>query len=180
MKFQSLLSDDESSDQAVGDIIDSARAEGLGETDVAFVFMTADHREDADEIVEKLWLELDPQCIVGCLAEGVIGADREIEREPGIAVLVGTVPNVRLHPFHIAAEDWQELINDRDALSVRLGVGETTRAIIGFGDPWTTPLNQLTQALDQLCPHAPLIGGMASAARQQGENVLIRNDKTHS
>src|SRR5262249_14940825 len=34
--------------------------------------------------------------------------------------------------------------------------------------------------LDRICPHAPLIGGMASAARQRGENLLIRNDKTHN
>lgn len=179
MKFQSLLSEHESSSQAVSEVIEAARGAGLGETDVAFVFLTAHHRDEADDIVERLWLELDPQCIIGTLAEGVIGADREVERAPGLAVLVGTMPEVRLHPFHIATDDWRELINDHDALRQRLGAGESTRALIGFGDPWTTPLNQFLSVLSDACPQSPLIGGMSSGARTAGDNVLIRNDKTY-
>jgi small ligand-binding sensory domain FIST len=34
------------------------------------------------------------------------------------------------------------------------------------------------QALDAMAPQAPLIGGMASAARERGQNVLVRNDQT--
>ena len=52
--------------------------------------------------------------MVGCSAEGVIGAEREIERSPGIAVFVGEMPNVRLHPFHIPVDDWKPLLSDAD------------------------------------------------------------------
>src|SRR5262249_43373290 len=52
-----------------------------------------------------------------------------------------------------------------------------TRAVIGFGDPFTTPLNQLLAGMNQLCPGVPLVGGMASSAQAPGENILLRNDE---
>jgi small ligand-binding sensory domain FIST len=178
MKFHSAISDHESSDEAVAELIRSARAR-IDNADVAFVFFTGDHREQAGTIVEQLWLELDPKCLVGCSAEGVIGSDREIERSPGMSLLIGELPGVNVHPFHIAADDWRPaLLGDEPQLAERLGVGPLTRGVIGFGDPFTTPLNQLLASMNQLCPGVPLIGGMASSARGPGENVLLRNDQT--
>lgn len=176
MRFESFVSESESTARAVDEIVDRLRDTDL-EADVAFVFFTAHHVEQASEIIERLWLEIDPQAMVGCSAEGVIGGDREIERTPGITVLAGQMPGVRMHPFHVASDDWREIITDTEALKERLAVGEETRAIIGFGDPFTTPLNQFLAALDEAAPSSPLIGGMASAARQPGENRLVRNDE---
>ena len=142
MRFHSTISDHEASHEAVAQVVKNTRNVMNG-VDVAFVFFTADHREEAPAILEQLWLELDPQCIVGCSAEGVIGADLEIERAPGLALLVGQLPGVSVHPFHIAADDWRPaLLGDQPELPERLGCGPLTRAVIGFGDPFTTPLNQ--------------------------------------
>jgi small ligand-binding sensory domain FIST len=178
MRFHSAISDHEASHEAVAQVIQDTR-NAMNAIDVAFVFFTADHREEAAVILEQLWLELDPQCIVGCSAEGVIGADLEIERAPGLSLLVGQLPGVSIHPFHIAADDWRPtLIGDEPQLAERLGCGPLTRAVIGFGDPFTTPLSQLLTGMNELCPGIPLIGGMASAAHGPGENVLARNDGT--
>jgi small ligand-binding sensory domain FIST len=46
-----------------------------------------------------------------------------------------------------------------------------------MGDPFTSPIDPLMASLDQYFPGVPLIGGMASAARQPGQNVLFRNDQ---
>jgi small ligand-binding sensory domain FIST len=127
-----------------------------------------------------MWLGLDPQVMLGCSAEGVIAEDREIEREPGMSLMIGQLPDVRLHPFHFASDDWQDLIGDEEALTERIAYGPETKAIIGFGDPFTTPTNQFLPALDAAAPNAPLIGGMASAARKPGENILVRNDQIYS
>ncbi len=145
--------------------------------DVAFVFFTAHHAEEAGNIVEKLWLKLDPQVMIGCSAGGVIGGEQEIEREPGLAVMVGQLPGVSLHPFHIGIDDWGDVLRDNEALRSRIGCGPETRAIIGFGDPFTTPINQFLTTLDSAAPESPLVGGMASSARQPGQNLLIRNDE---
>jgi small ligand-binding sensory domain FIST len=175
MRFASAISDAESTADAVAAVVRDAKQGGVA-ADAVFVFFTAAHRDEAESIVENLWLELDPQIMVGCSAEGVIGGDVEIERAPGISLLVAEMPGVRLHPFHIGEQDWSSLLADPAALAERMGCGPQTRGIIGFGDPFTTPLNPFLAAIDRAAGAAPLIGGMASSARQPGQNVLVRND----
>jgi small ligand-binding sensory domain FIST len=176
MRFASAISDAESTPDAVAHTLDTIRSSGI-EPDLLFIFFTPHHSDDAANWVENLWLDLDPQVAIGCSAEGVIAAGREIEREPGLALLAGELPGARLHPFHIGADDWQSMLQDADLLAERIALTPQTRALIGFGDPFTTPLSQFLALLDQHCPGVPLIGGMASAARQPGENLLIRNDQ---
>jgi small ligand-binding sensory domain FIST len=176
MRFVSCVSQSESTDGAIEEIVDRAQQSGV-KADALFVFFTAHHREEAETIVEKLWLEIDPQVAVGCSGEGVIGGDVEIERTPGIAVLVGEMPGVRLHPFHIGATDWQSMLDEPAKLLERIGHGPETRGLIGFGDPFTTPLDPFLQLLDSAAPGVPLIGGMASSGRQPRENALVRNDE---
>ena len=178
MRFWSSISDAETAEDAVADIIDDAQRATHGRIDGVFAFITGHHRESAQEILERLWLELDPQALVGCSGEGVIGGDREIERAPGIAVLTLELPDVRLHPFHIGGRSaWRSVLNDEEQLKERLGLGPQSRAVIALGDPFTTPIDPLMAALDQYAPRVPLVGGMASAARQPGQNVLFRNDE---
>ena len=178
MRFHSALSEHESTPLAAEEVIAAVRAR-LPDPDVLFVFFTAAHRDEAESLVEKLWLELDPQALVGCSAEGVIGADQEVEDRPGLSVLAAKIDGARIHPFHIAKDEWRDLLADHDSLRERLGAGEQTRAIIAFGDPFSTPNIQLLPALDEILPGVPLVGGMASAGRTPGENILLRNDGTH-
>jgi small ligand-binding sensory domain FIST len=178
VRFHSAISDEESTVDALEQLIDSAQDATGGEIDAAFLFFTAHHREEADRIVEQLWLELDPQCLIGCSGEGVIGDGVEIERSPGMALLVGSLPGVRLHPFRIAgASSWHEVIEDADAMKEIIGIGDQTRAVIAFGDPFTTPLDPFMKAMDAAATGVPLIGGMASSGRSAGANRLARNDE---
>jgi small ligand-binding sensory domain FIST len=178
MRFHCSISGKETAREAVDDIIDDAERATGGKTDVVFVFLTGHHRDDAEEVLERLWLELDPQALVGCSAEGVIGREEEIEREPGIAVLAAIMPDVRVHPFHIAGRaEWRHLLSDDHELKTRIGLGEQTRAVLAFGDPFSTPLDQFMSCMDEHARGIPLVGGMASSARQAGQNVLFRNDQ---
>jgi small ligand-binding sensory domain FIST len=179
MRFAAGVSEHEDTAAAAEAVLAQARAD-VPEPDVAFVFFTTHHREQADDLIERVWLELDPQAVIGCSAEGVIGGDQEIEGSPGVALLVGTMPDVRVHPFHIGSDDWRRLLTHPNELVERLRHGPATRGIIGFGDPWTTPLTQFMQVLDEVAPapRSPLIGGMASGARGAGENLIVRNDQS--
>jgi small ligand-binding sensory domain FIST len=151
-----------------------------GKVDVVFAFFTDAHREDAESLAETLWLELDPQALVGCSAEGVIGAGREIERSAGLVLLAGSVPGVRLHAFHVPSRDWHDVLEDKETFAERIGSGPETRGVIAFGDPFTTPLNPVLEALNDAAPAVPLAGGMASAARTPGGNVLVHNDAVYA
>ncbi|MDP9173883.1 MAG: FIST C-terminal domain-containing protein [Planctomycetota bacterium] len=180
MNFASLVSRNESSTQAVAEVIDQAKKSTAGKIDVVFAFLTGHHAEEAEAIAEKLWLELDPQALIGVTGEGIIGQDIEIENAPGIALLAGDMPGVRLHPFHISGRDWKTLLSDPDALAERMGHNAQTRAVIAFGDPFTTPINELMIVMNQSMPHSPLVGGMASAARTPGGNALLKNDQVYA
>jgi small ligand-binding sensory domain FIST len=176
MRFHAALSDHESTPHAA-DAVVAAAAAAVPRPDVAFVFFTDHHAREAEALLHAVQSSLAPAALIGCSAEGVIGGDREIERAPGVSLLVGSLPNVNVHPFHIAKAEWRDLLDDPDALRQRLGAGDQTRAILAMGDPFTTPTIQLLPAIDDLLPGVPVIGGMASAARQPGQNVLFRNDE---
>ena len=180
MRFHSSVSGQDDANAAAARAVAETHA-ALGDAvDVVFLFFTADHRDDADAVVERVWNELEPQAVVGCSAEGVIGGDVEIERKPGLALLAASLPGVRVHSFHLRGDDWHDVLEDDESLADRTGHGTETRAILAFGDPFTTPVNQVLGAFDRGAAGIPLVGGMASAARSPGGNLLVRNDAVHS
>jgi len=178
MRFAAGISEREASSDALDEVLDDVAPALDGKSDIVFVFVTPQHHDDIELIAERLWLELDPQALVGCSAEGVLGVDREIEKSAALVVLAGQVPGVKIHPFHISVDDWPDIL-EKKSLASRVGYGSDTRATIAFGDPFTTPLNQVLGAFDVACPGAPLMGGLASAARQPSGNVLLKNDQTY-
>ena len=179
MRFHSAVSDRDDASAAASRAVAETRAALAGQIDLVFLFFTAHHHDDADAVAQRVWRDLDPQAVIGCSGEGVIGGDAELERKPGLAILAASMPGVRLHTFHLRGDDWHDVLEDDDALRERAGLGPETRATVGFGDPFTTPVNQLLAAFDRAAKGVPLVGGMASAARQPGGNVLVRNDETH-
>jgi len=175
MRFVAGISEKESTSDALDDVLDEVAGSLDNKSDLVFVFCSSHHIDEAEFLIERIWLELDPQAVVGCSAESVLGVDREVERAPGLVVLAGLLPDVRIHPFHIGVDAWKHLLDGN--LADHVGVGPETRAIFAFSDPFTTPLNQVLGAFDRACPGAPLLGGLASAARQAGGNVLFKNDQ---
>ena len=88
MRFVSAISDSESTSGAAAEVIAAAQRE-LDAADVVFVFLTTHHRSEAGDLLDQIQADLEPNVLIGCSAEGVIGADREIERAPGVSLLAG-------------------------------------------------------------------------------------------
>src|SRR5829696_2238585 len=127
MRFHAALSDHESTPHAADAVVAAASDARLPSCDLAFVFFTAHHAPEAEALLYAVQSALSPRAIVGCSAEGVIGPDKEIERSPGVALMVASLPNVNVHAFHIEKAAWRELLEDPDALMERAGAGEQTR-----------------------------------------------------
>ncbi|HZP81995.1 MAG TPA: FIST N-terminal domain-containing protein [Chthonomonadaceae bacterium] len=182
MRFAAAVSRRENSVEAVEQLVDSVQYQMPGEIDLLAVFLTYHHRDEAAAMAARLHRHLSPRVLVGCTCEGVIGGDKEIEGEPGVSVLAGSLPDVTLTPFHIALDEWEDLLTADDDTALRRRVGllgakkEATRAFLLFADPFTTPIVELMEALDRLAPGVPTVGGMASGASQIGQNVLLLND----
>jgi small ligand-binding sensory domain FIST len=181
MQFAAAITRCENVQEAVAHLVDSIRRQMAGEVDLLVLFLTPDYQDDAQQLSRALRLALSPRVLLGCTCEGVIGGDREIEREPAISVLAGHLPGVTLAPFHIGMEEWESLLDENDPSKLKRFLALTpedtapTRAYIVLADPFTTPIAELMQSLDDLTPHAPTLGGMCSGAQQAGQNLLFLN-----
>jgi small ligand-binding sensory domain FIST len=177
MRFGCAISEETDSVAAADAVIGEVVQSGLLKPDVLFVFLTASHTAQAEEILQRVSEGLSPKCLIGASAEGVIGRDREVERSAGLAVLAGDLSGATVKSFHIGRDDWRRLLMEEDALGEAIGHGPQTRALVGFGEPFSTPLPQFLEKLEEKCPQLPLIGGMASSGRRPGENILFRDDQ---
>ena len=177
MQFCAAISQEEDTLGAAGAVSESILQSGIHKPDVTFVFLTAVHAARAEELLQRVREELDPKTLIGVSGEGVIGEEMEVERAPGLAVLAGDLGGAMVKSFHIGRDDWRKLLMEEDALCDAIGHGDQTRALIGFGDPFSTPLRQMIEKLQEKCPALPLVGGMASSAQSPGENVLLCDDE---
>ena len=187
MQFAAALSRRRDTDEATQEVIASLRRQLSGSIDLLTVFFTGEHQERAAQIGQQIRQTLNPRVLIGCSAEGVIGGDREVEREPGLSALAGNLPGVILTPFQINYVEWDYVLEESGrTLRRRVGVRrdtvpgdeDETRAYLLFGDPFTTPIIELMQALDAM-GDARTVGGMASSGDQPGQNVLLLNDQTY-
>lgn len=181
MQFAAAITRSENVSEAVAHLVDSIRRQMAGTIDLLVVFLTPDYQDEAAQFSRALQLSLSPRVLLGCTCEGVIGGDREIEREPAISVLAAHLPGIALTPFHIGMEEWESLLDANHSAGLRRILGldtappHRTCAYLVLADPFTTPIIELMQAFEELTPHAPTVGGMCSGAQQAGQNLLFLN-----
>lgn len=150
-----------------------------GAADLALVFISAHFADAVEVIVERVSAMFPHAILMGCTAEGTIGADRELERVPSLSLLAAELPDVDIRPFHIdqsrleAADDeadWERLV----AVSA-----ESRPVFVAMADPFRVDIYGFIEALNVFYPGAPLIGGVASGGSAPRENRLICNGEIH-
>ena len=71
--------------------------------DLVLAFLSPHHLDGAEDAAAAISDELEPRHLVGCVAEGVIGLDSELESGAGLAVWAASLPEAVIEPFHVAA-----------------------------------------------------------------------------
>jgi small ligand-binding sensory domain FIST len=178
MKFVSL--------SVVGDDIDTilrdvsrAVLDRLGEhADFALVFASAHFAPRAESLVANLKSAIGARVMLGCTGEGVIGPSHEIEDQPAVAVVAAQMPGVGVEPFVIPRADLMNIALNPALLPRFYTPPLDTRFLVMLADPFSAPMDGVLVAFNRECEEIPIIGGMASGARQPGESVLMVNDKT--
>jgi small ligand-binding sensory domain FIST len=166
-----------------------------GWIDLAIVFVSTQFTQPVRHIVEKLRADLGPRVLLGCTAEGVIGGYQEIEDTAAITLVAASLPGVALAPFlllpsdanlpaltwspHLVAgqPDWPRLLLDREEFRRTVEAPENPELFILFGDPFSTPMDDVLQAFNANYPGVPVVGGMASGALRPSGNALWVNDQ---
>ena len=145
------------------------------EVDLAFLFLSPAHLDEAEAAAEAVRGELAPRHLLGCVAEGVVGGFRELEAGPAVAVWAGALPGAEIECFHLAAVQTDEGVEvaghpelDQPALVTLLV------------DPYTFPIAPFLASLNEGHERIPLVGGVAVGGRQPGAQALIVDDAVHA
>ncbi len=164
---------------------------GRGPADLAMLFFSSPHVPFAESIAATVRRRFDARCLIGCSAESVLAGQVELERVPGVSLLVGRLPGVEFTTF--THEQVPALNDPDDAASMVadvIGAGPDLRATFLLVDPFSVPLVKLVPAMSTAVQRAAppavpgdedtsfpvLVGGLASAAKAPGANRMILND----
>ena len=151
-------------------------ADGLAgkRADLAFLFLSPAHLDDAEAAVAAVSEELGPNRLVGCVAEGVLAHERELEEGPAAAVWAASLPGAEIECFHASVFD------TGDAIAVG-GLPDLDRAdlVTLLVDPYTFPAGALLARLNEDHPGLPVVGGIAAGGGEAGAQALILDEDIH-
>jgi small ligand-binding sensory domain FIST len=153
-------------DAAVEAARQAARSLGGREADLAFLFLSPDHLGRAAEAALALREELSPRRVAGCVAQGVLARRREVETGPALAVWAASLPGAGVEVAHA------EGVDDLPELD-----GATCAVLLV--DPFTYPLSQALETLNQRYPGLPLVGGIAAGAGRPGTQALVVDEELY-
>jgi small ligand-binding sensory domain FIST len=151
----------------------AARLDGA-DVDLAFVFLSPEHREEVEAAVAAVEEELGPRRLLGCVAQGVVARDRELEEGPAAAVWAASLPHAQIECFHAAAT----AANGGVAVS-GFPRPQDEALLVLLVDPFTFPAAPLLARLNEDHPGLALVGGLAAAGNGPGEAALINDGEVH-
>lgn len=146
----------------------------LGELEPSLAVLVASrhHGPAAESVAEGLHVEARPQHVVGCVAETVVGGDREVEDHPAVAVWLAALPEP-VETFHMEYVRTSEAGVFGGYRFEDGGVG----AHLMIADPYSFPADVLLGHLNEHVPGTTVMGGMASGATAPGETRLFLDDR---
>src|SRR5579864_9362245 len=105
MPFAAALSTAESTLRAGEEVCEQARARLSGDADLGILFFSPHHARAANVLARTVQERLAPRCLLGSVAEAVIGGDREIEQTPAVSLWVSRwAKPLKMEPFHLVLE----------------------------------------------------------------------------
>ncbi|GJL60623.1 MAG: hypothetical protein NPIRA03_34800 [Nitrospirales bacterium] len=147
---------------------------GKAECHLAFVFFSPHFASDIQRMVEIIHENLRPQVLVGCMGQGVIGGNQEIEEHPGLVLWGLRSTDMRVVPFMLTPKSEGEVAS-LDGWPVALEVTTHPYTFFLFADPFSTPIDELLSMLEEYAPGSSAIGGIASGGMDVGESRLVFN-----
>ncbi len=181
MLWASAISTATDAEEAVGEAIERV-AQQLGShvPNVLLAFTTRAFSSDHALLHARVRAEWGDALLFGCCASGVIGAGHEIEESGAVSITAACLPEVALIPTHVEARDLPPVYAERIAWRAALNLHSAVEPqFLIVSDPFSFDAEEFVRGLDRAFPASTKIGGLASGARQAGENVLYLGDRTY-
>jgi len=136
--------------------------------DLAFLFLSPDHFAAGEEALAAVEQELAPRHLLGCVAEGVVAGQRELESGPGAAVWAASLPGAEIETFHSVAVDTDDGVAitsfpDLDGADV----------VAMLVDPFSFPAAGFLSKLNEEEDGAPVVGGLAAGSGEPDTQALF-------
>lgn len=180
MPFSAALSTAPQTSRALDDVCSAAQRQLTASPDLAVVFFSPHHAAQADAIARGISTRLKPRGLIGCIGESIVGNEQEIEWKPALSLwLAGWSRKVELEPFHLTLEHTSEghsLLGWPDSV---VGANLAESALLLLGDPFTFPVNEFLQQVNDDHRGLRVMGGMASGVRGPGQCRLILGEQVH-
>ncbi|MEA2458280.1 MAG: hypothetical protein QOC95_1252 [Thermoleophilaceae bacterium] len=145
---------------------------GLGgaPADLVAVFAATANLDSVESGLASVEARLRPRALMGCGAQGVLGGGRELE-QGGVVVWAASLGDGEAESFHL------EPMPAGDDGIVIAGVPELdgADAVIMLADPYSFPIEPLLAQMGEDFPGLPVIGGLASARRDDEGCVLMHD-----
>jgi small ligand-binding sensory domain FIST len=167
--------------EPTGDAATEAAREARGvmadgaDVDLAFVFLSSAHLDEAEAAAEAIRAELAPRHQLGCVAEGVLARRREVEDGPAVAVWAGALPGAEIECFHATADPIEGGIVVRGFPEL-----DDPGLVALLVDPFTFPAGPFLSRLNETHERIPLVGGIAPGGGRPGMQALILEDAVHA
>ena len=180
IRFASALTRQEESESAIDDLVRTVRGQlGSARIDVAFLFVSAHHADQAEALSHALRTALAPETLVGCTGEGIIATGREVESGAAATLWAAHLPGVTLHPLRLSFSG----IHDQFSLSgwpERDFTGDAAPVMLLLADPFSTPMQDVLTVMEERYPGARALGGLAGGGEDLGGNRLFLDDEVYS
>jgi small ligand-binding sensory domain FIST len=160
--------------QALSTALDHALGPLHGETpDLIVVFASAAYQDDYEVLIRNALEVSQARELAGCSASAVIAGDRELEDQPGIALLA-----LRLPPDALLSVRYVPTDDLNSAHLAGLPPGACHGAIL-LADPFTVDVGTLVAALEREHSQTPIVGGLATADPATRATSVFCGSKVH-
>ena len=152
---------------------------GEDEVHLALLFASSEYREEFPDLVARARQLTGARLLVGCSGQGVIGASKEIEGEPALALLAFSLPGAELTAVHLTQEELESCRTPQDWHRLTAVAPEDASAWLLFADPFTLDAEALLEGLSAGYPGTPLVGGLASGDPRLRATHLFLNGEVY-
>ncbi|HET6950554.1 MAG TPA: FIST N-terminal domain-containing protein [Acidimicrobiales bacterium] len=176
MPFASALSLHPDPAEAAGEVVGRVLDRMAEPPDLVLLFCSPHHVDRVADIAGAVRSLLRPAVLVGTTAVAVVGGEHEVEDGPGVALWAARLA-ARPRPVRLTAASTPTGVALQGLSLSSLAAGEV---LLLLADPFSLPVDAVVEALAGHDPPVPVVGGVASAARNPGGNRLVLDGEVAS
>lgn len=186
IQWANALSTRPSLEAAIAEVVKRAQLPLTSAPDLGLVFISSAFASEYSRVIPLLKEKLSVRALIGCGGSGIIGMNPideaiELEGQPALSLSLAHLPDVKVHPFHIAADQLPDLDSSPSAWVDLVGVAPQEQPhFILLAEPFSSGISDLLQGLDYAYPGSIKVGGLASSGAMGTQSGLFCKNRFYS